>query len=74
MSVLTSNTGAGTIAVRWSFDGRVVSEASKSVSYTGAGVTEFTLLNSGRFPAGSYKVDVLIDGQHVADREFRVEE
>jgi hypothetical protein len=72
--VLTSNTGAGTVGVRWTFEGRVVGEPSKQVRYTGAGVTDFSLTNSGGFPAGNYKVEVLIDGQPVGDRAFRVEE
>jgi hypothetical protein len=73
VSVLTSNTGAGTIAVRWTFEGQVVGEPSKQVRYTGAGVTEFSLSNAGGFPAGNYKVEVFIDGQPVGDRAFRVE-
>jgi hypothetical protein len=73
VSVLTSNTGSGTIAVRWTFEGRVVGEPSKQVRYKGAGVTEFSLTNAGDFPAGNYKVEVFIDGQPVGDRAFRVE-
>jgi hypothetical protein len=73
VAVLTSNTGAGTIAVRWTFEGQVVGEPSKPVRYTGAGVTEFNLTNAGGFPAGNYKVEVFIDGQPVGDRAFRVE-
>jgi hypothetical protein len=73
-SVLTSNSGAGTIAVRWTFEGRVVGEPSKQVRYKGPAATEFSLTNSGGFPAGNYKVDVFIDGQPVNDRAFRVEQ
>ena len=73
VSVLTSSIGAGTIAVRWTFEGRVVGEPSKQVRYKGAGVTEFSLTNAGDFPAGNYKVEVFIDGQPVGDRAFRVE-
>ncbi len=73
-SVLTSNAGAGTISVRWTFDGRVVSEPSKQVRYKGSGATEFSLTNSSRFPPGNYKVEVSIDGKPVADRAFKVEE
>jgi hypothetical protein len=72
-SVLTSNIGAGTIAVRWTFEGRVVGEPSKQVRYKGPGVTEFSLNNAGGFPAGNYKVEVFIDRQPVSERAFRVE-
>jgi len=73
-SVLTSNIGAGTIAVRWTFEGKVVGEPSKQVRYKGPGVTEFMLTGGGDFPAGNYKVEVFIDGQAVTDRAFRVEQ
>ena len=73
VSVLTSSIGVGTISVRWTFEGRVVGEPSKQVRYKGPGVTEFSLTNSGDFPAGNYKVEVFIDGQPVGDRAFRVE-
>ena len=73
-SVLTSNPGVGTIAVRWTFEGRVVGEPSKPVRYKGPGVTEFSLTNAGGFPAGNYKVEAFIDGQPVGERAFRVEQ
>jgi hypothetical protein len=73
-SVLTSTIGEGTIAVRWTFQGRIVGEPSKHVRYKGPAATEFSLTNSGGFPAGNYKVEVFIDGQPVSDRAFRVEE
>ena len=72
-SVLTSSIGAGTISVRWTFEGRVVAEPSKQVRYKGPSATEFSLTNAGGFPTGNYKVEVLIDGQPVGDRAFRVE-
>ena len=34
--------------------------------------TEFHLQNSGGFPAGQYRVDVLVDGTLAESREFRV--
>jgi outer membrane usher protein FimD/PapC len=35
--------------------------------------TEFHLQNSGGFPAGEYRVDILVNGQPAASRAFRVE-
>jgi hypothetical protein len=72
VSVLTSSIGAGTIAVRWTYEGRVVGEPSKQVRYKGPGVTQFSLTNARGFPAGNYKVEVFIDAQPVGDRAFRV--
>jgi hypothetical protein len=73
VSVLTDNAGSGTVAARWTFAGRVVSEPQKEVSYRGAAATEFHIQNSGGFPAGDYNVEILLDGKPIASREFRVE-
>jgi hypothetical protein len=73
VSVLTDNAGSGTVAARWTFAGRVVSEPQKEVSYRGAAATEFHIQNSGGFPAGEYKVEILLDGKPIATREFRVD-
>lgn len=72
VSVLTTDTGAGTIGVRWLYSGRVVSEPSKAVSYQGAAATEFHIQNSGGFPEGSYSVEAFIDGVSVGRRNFTV--
>jgi hypothetical protein len=73
VSVLTDNAGSGTLAARWTYAGRVVSEPQKDVSYRGAAATEFHIQNSGGFPAGDYRVEILLDGKSIATREFRVD-
>lgn len=73
VSVLTDKPGTSSIAARWFFQGGLVSEMSKDVSYNDAGATEFHLLNTSGFPPGQYRVDVLVDDVQVASREFRVE-
>ena len=73
VAVLTDNAGSGTVAARWTFAGRVVSEPQKQVSYRGAAATEFHIQNSGGFPAGEYQVEILLDGKPIATREFRVD-
>jgi len=72
-SVLTDRTGSSTILARWSYAGRVVVETQKQVSYKGAAATEFHFESAGGFPEGDYKVDILVDGQPVASRDFRVQ-
>jgi len=72
VAVLTDASGAGTITARWTYSGRPVSEESKEVSYRGEAATEFHIENSGGFPQGDYKVQILLDGQPVGDRDFRV--
>ena len=73
VSLLSDEPGEGTVTVKWIFGGQVVSEAKKDVSYMRPAATEFHLQNSGGFPAGEYRVDILINGQPAGSREFRVE-
>jgi hypothetical protein len=73
VSVLTDNAGSGTVAARWTYAGRVVSEPKKDVSYRGAAATEFHIQNSGGFPPGDYTVEIFVDGKSIGTREFRVE-
>jgi hypothetical protein len=73
VSVLTTDTGSGTIGVRWMFGERLISEPSKDVSYKGAAATEFHIQNSGGFPEGKYSVEAFLDGASVGKRTFTVE-
>ncbi len=73
LSVLTPEAGSGTIGVRWTYAGRVVSEPSKDVSYNGPAATEFHIVNSGGFPPGDYKVEVFLNGALASERPFRVD-
>lgn len=73
VAVLTPAAGAGTISVRWIYQGRVVDEPSRDVSYNGPAATAFQLVNSGGFPPGSYRVEVFLDGEPVGSRNFRVD-
>ncbi len=72
VSVLTTAMGKGTIGVRWTYAGQLISEPSREVSYKGAAATEFHIQNSGGFPEGSYAVEVFIDGVPVGRRSFTV--
>ena len=73
VSVQTTNTGAGTVGVKWMYAGQVLSEPSRKVSYKGAGYTEFHILNSGGLPEGAYSVEAFVDGRSVGTRSFTVE-
>lgn len=72
VAVLTEATGASAITARWTYAGRPVSEETKNVSYRGEAATEFHIQNSGGFPEGDYKVELLVDGKSVGVRDFRV--
>ena len=73
LSVLSDEPGYGTLAVRWFLNGQKVSEATREVSYQREAATEFHLQNSGGFPQGDYRVEVLLNGEPAGRREFRVE-
>jgi hypothetical protein len=72
-SVLTDRTGTSTIAARWSYAGRPVTETEKHVSYKGQAATEFRFESAGGFPEGDYRVEILVDGRPVVSRDFRVQ-
>jgi len=72
VSVRTTDLGSGTITVRWSYTGRLLSETSKTVSYRISADTEFHMQSPAEFPHGAYNVDVLVDGKPVGSRSFTV--
>lgn len=73
LSVATTGAGSRTISVRWTYEGRVIDEPKKQVSYKIAAATEFRLQSVTAFPPGGYIAEVFLDGQSVGSREFRVE-
>ena len=74
VSVLTDAAGEGTIQVKWMFGEQVIDEPVKKVSFQGPGATSFQMQNSGGFPAGSYSVEVFVDGVSAGKRAFKVDE
>jgi hypothetical protein len=74
VSVHTTDLGSGTISVKWSYNGRLLSERSTPVSFKIASATEFHINNPTGFPPGPYSVEVLLDGTPVGTRSFTVEQ
>jgi len=74
VAVLTEEPGASALTARWRLNGQVVSEATKEVSYMRPAATEFHLGNSGGFPIGQYRVEILVDDVLAESRNFRVVE
>lgn len=74
VSVATEGTGTGsTLTARWTFeDGQVVDETSRTISPTGPTVTEFHISMDGGMPAGTYTVEILLNGQSVEREDFEV--
>lgn len=73
-SVSTSGTGASTpVRAVWTFqDGQVVADDTQTLSGTGSDRTEFHISKPDGFPAGSYKVEIFIDGRSAMNRNFNV--
>ena len=73
-SVRTTGTApSATLVARWTFqDGQVVSEDSRSITPNGTAVTEFSVSKPDGFPAGNYKVEIMLDGRSVGTKDFAV--
>lgn len=72
-SVATNGDKAATITARWTYqDGQVVHSEDKSIP-AGAQVTDFSISKPDGWPAGDYKVEVLIDGNLVQSKDFSVQ-
>ena len=73
-SVTTSGSSASTpIRAVWTYqDGQVVSDDTQTISGTGSNMTEFHIAKPDGFPAGSYKLEIFIDGRTAMNRNFDV--
>lgn len=67
-----SATGA-TVTARWMFeDGQVVEEQSETVSPSGTARAGFRIMKPGPWPAGKYKLVVMLNGQEAKTEEFEI--
>jgi hypothetical protein len=65
------STTGGTLAARWTFeDGQVVDESTRTVG--SETVTEFHIVNPNPWPAGRYRVEILVNGAVARTEEFTV--
>jgi hypothetical protein len=72
-SVDTNGSGTATLAAKWSYqDGKVVHEDSKTLNATGPQTTAFMISKPTGLPAGNYKVDISLNGNQVASKDFTV--
>jgi len=75
VSVKTDGSGPSVnLTARWTYqDGQVVNESRQDITPKGgATVTEFHLSKPDGWPAGGYKVEVLLNGASAGAREFKV--
>ena len=72
-SVETVGSGHATLAAKWTYNGdQTVHEDSKTLDTMGAQTTAFMISKPDGFPAGNYKVEISLDGQPVASKDFSV--
>jgi hypothetical protein len=71
-----ATTGAATSATlmaRWTFeDGQIVNESTQTITPTGPAVTEFHVTKDTPWPAGKYRVEILLNGTSAMTKEFTV--
>ena len=72
-SVATDGNGPATLVARWTTeDGTVVSTDSQRVNLAGPAVTEFHISRPRAWPAGRYRVEILLNGQTAGRSEFEI--
>lgn len=72
-SVDTSGNGAATVSAKWTYqDGQTVHEDSKTINAMGPETTAFMISKPGGLPTGNYKVDIALNGNQVASKDFTV--
>lgn len=75
-SVKTDGSGMNTVLkARWTYeDGQPVDETTQTISPNGEARTEFHISKPEGWPKGKYKLEVFVNGQPAATKEFRVED
>jgi len=72
--VSTGSAPSATLTARFTYqDGQLVNESSQTIAPTGSDATEFHISKPDGWPAGNYRVEILLDGRSVATRDFRVQ-
>lgn len=75
--VETNGTGKGTLKAKWDYikNGKqqTLEETSQDIQVAGPAATEFHILQNDGWKIGSYRVEIWLDNQSVAVKEFRVE-
>ena len=75
VSIKTDGSGpSATLTARWTYeDGQVVDESTQNIAPAGsATATEFHVSKPDAWPAGGYRVEVLLNGTSAGTRDFKV--
>ena len=69
----TGSAPSATLSARWTYqDGQTVSEDTRNIAPSGTAFTEFSVSKPDGFPAGNYKVEIMLDGKSVGTKDFEV--
>src|SRR5687767_14112268 len=72
--VTTGSAPSATLTARFTYqDGQLVNESSQTIAPTGSDATEFHISKPDGWPAGRYRVEVLLDGRSVSTKDFQVQ-
>ena len=74
-SVATEGTASNAeLVARWTFqDGQVVNETRRAIAPAGKEVTEFSIQKPDGWPAGTYKVEISLNGKPADSKSFTVQ-
>jgi hypothetical protein len=73
-SVATEGTGNTEVAAKWTFqDGQVVDETKKNLVLAGKEITEFSIQKPSGWPAGTYKLEITLNGKPADTKSFTVQ-
>ena len=71
--VTNGSAPSATLRAKWTYqDGQVVEESTQNIAPTGPGATEFHIAKPDGWPAGTYKVEVSLNGRSTGTKEFEV--
>lgn len=75
VSVITAGSAPSAgLTARFTYqDGQLVNESSQTIAPTGSDATEFHISKPDGWPAGNYRVEILLDGRSVSTKAFRVQ-
>jgi hypothetical protein len=71
--VTNGSAPSATLTAKWTYqDGQVVNESTQTIAPTGPAATEFQISKPDGWPAGTYKVEVSLNGRSTGTKEFEV--
>jgi hypothetical protein len=71
--VTNGSAPSATLTAKWTYqDGQVVNESTQTIAPNGPAATEFHISKPDGWPAGTYRVEVSLNGRSAGTKEFEV--